>query len=423
MEILRSGDCLGAGTSLEEAPDRYHLLFDIREQSWGESPVLKGYRMVQMGATAEQSMDGIFPPGPDRHVDATMIELKWGKSCKMPVLQGKTMLWNIHNEDGNCEIDQFSHVYPLANRGGSTIRLLELFSGGYGGWSYGARFLRQHFNVPFQIIAVDCHWAANVNFATIHGAVLIDGTSDDLHHEMFDDMRDYVITANVTDLKWQSVVAAWRPDLATVSSPCQKWSKGGHACGLFSESGRLMAEAGLILRKMRPKVSLFEQVPGFMTHEHSKHILAQIKASGYHVVFAKVINSKQFGSAHRPRWLCMALLQHEPGIKPEQFEAWTANCTMSPIDMGSVVAWPRDFLEALRVPKEAIDMAMKAKFLPKEQRTPYMQDGKHLLRTRCFSGHELHPVIMARYGYQHEISEDFLENKGYFAAFSRTETN
>lgn len=378
--------------------------------------------MQQHGANIEQMIEGVFPQTPDTQQDSEKISLRWEKPTEMPTFPGLLFLWGVHHEKGTYEetpwaIDDLTHVYPLHVRNDGTVRLLELFSGGYGGWSYAARFLKQEFHVPFQTISVEKSWHAVVNFATIHGARIIEGTSGHVNAQLFEDGHDYVIRADITDLSWQEAVANWRPSMMVISSPCQKWSKGGHASGLDDESGLLLPEAILLMRKFRPLVAMLEQVPGFPAHDDAKHVFSQIRASGYQIVWSKILDSARYGCAHRPRWLCLAILQHEPCVGTENFEPWNTSRAMSPNDMDTVVSWPKAFIDALKVPEEALQIASQAQFLPKEQRAPYLQDGKHILKTRCYSEHETHPVIMARYGYQHEIHEDFLRNKGYFAVF------
>eukprot|EP00438_Fugacium_kawagutii_P007755 Skav221255 [mRNA] locus=scaffold1045:757136:759676:+ [translate_table: standard] len=427
LSILRAGDLFGSltvDTQDLHFEDRTHLLVEVVEQSWeGPTPCIIGKQMIQMGANSQQTIAGVFPPGPDMPVSDANIKIMWERHDAMPTYTGKILIRNIHDlfpskyADSSWAIDQFTHLRPLRNRTDATVRYLEMFSGGYGGWSYAARFLKDDYKVPLQTVSVECCWEAAINFASTHGAVLVDGTSDDFQASRLEDMRDCVLCANVVDCKWQGKVSHWRPDLETISSPCQKWSAGAYGNGLASESGRLMAESILILRKFRPKVAMLEQVRGFPAHKHWKMILSQLRAAGYNVLWAKVLNAKHYGAAHRPCWLCLAILRHEPMVKMTQFVPWAASCTMSPDDMDSVVAWPKSYMDALKIPKAALDLASKACFLPREKRAPYIQDGKHVLQPRCFSEKEIQPVVMAKYGYQHELDEGLLRQKGYFASF------
>eukprot|EP00438_Fugacium_kawagutii_P016341 Skav208939 [mRNA] locus=scaffold1880:7784:12359:+ [translate_table: standard] len=424
--ILRAADMYGAVPEASQDiafESRANLLIDIKEQVWGPTPFIRGIQMIQQGANSKQTMEGVFPGDPDRPSGPELVKVMWMKGQPMPKYEGKIMIRNIHDmfptpfEDTSWAIDATSQIFPLKSRDDGKIRLLELFGGGYGGWSFAARFLREVFQVPFQIITVERSWEAAINFAATHGATVIDGTSMNYDQSTFEDGKDYVICADITDTRWQDKVAHWRPDIISASAPCQKWSTGGFATGLKSESGRLLPESILIIRRMRPKVATLEQVPGFPSHKHAMHVLAQLRAASFDIKFAKVVNAKYFGAAHRPRWLCLATVRHDPDVTVRNFVPWTTSCATSPGDMDSVVAWPEAFLAALAIPQDAFDMAHQAKYLPREQRLPYLQDGQHVFKTRCYTEKEVQPVIMARYGYQHELSTDLLLEKGYFASF------
>ncbi|MCQ2795163.1 MAG: DNA cytosine methyltransferase [Bacilli bacterium] len=81
--------------------------------------------------------------------------------------------------------------------------------------------------------------------------------------------------------------------------PCQSWSEAGNLKGIEDERGQLFYEYIRILRKVKPKFFLAENVSGMMADRHSeavKNILKLFEESGYDVSLTEV-NAKDYGVA------------------------------------------------------------------------------------------------------------------------------
>lgn len=81
--------------------------------------------------------------------------------------------------------------------------------------------------------------------------------------------------------------------------PCQSWSEAGSLKGIEDERGQLFYDYIRILRKVKPKFFLAENVSGMLASRHSKavqNILKLFENSGYNVTMT-LVNAKDYGVA------------------------------------------------------------------------------------------------------------------------------
>ena len=79
--------------------------------------------------------------------------------------------------------------------------------------------------------------------------------------------------------------------------PCQSWSEAGALRGIEDARGKLFYEYIRILKTVRPKFFLAENVSGMLASRHSnavKQILSMFKESGYRVTLS-LVNAKNYG--------------------------------------------------------------------------------------------------------------------------------
>lgn len=82
-------------------------------------------------------------------------------------------------------------------------------------------------------------------------------------------------------------------DLLTGGAPCQSFSYAGKSLGLNDTRGTLFYHYAKCLTVLKPKVFLFENVRGMLTHDNGKTfqiILNVFKSTGYNVVY-KIVNA------------------------------------------------------------------------------------------------------------------------------------
>ena len=84
-----------------------------------------------------------------------------------------------------------------------------------------------------------------------------------------------------------------------VGPPCQSWSEAGSLKGINDSRGRLFYDYIRILRKVKPKFFLAENVSGMLANRHSeavKNIINLFEDSGYNVTVT-LVNAKDYGVA------------------------------------------------------------------------------------------------------------------------------
>ena len=81
--------------------------------------------------------------------------------------------------------------------------------------------------------------------------------------------------------------------------PCQSWSEGGALRGINDERGKLFFDYIRILKAVKPKFFLAENVSGMLANRHSeavKKILSMFDKAGYGVTLT-MVNAKDYGVA------------------------------------------------------------------------------------------------------------------------------
>ena len=90
-------------------------------------------------------------------------------------------------------------------------------------------------------------------------------------------------------------------DLLSGGAPCQSFSYAGKRLGLEDARGTLFYHYAVFLKKLQPKVFLFENVKGLLTHDRGRTysaILSVFQECGY-LVQRKILNAWDYGSAQK----------------------------------------------------------------------------------------------------------------------------
>lgn len=90
-------------------------------------------------------------------------------------------------------------------------------------------------------------------------------------------------------------------DLLSGGAPCQAFSYAGKRLGFDDTRGTLFYHYALFLKKLQPKIFLFENVKGLLTHDKGrtyKTILNTFTQSGYEII-KSVLNAWDYGCAQK----------------------------------------------------------------------------------------------------------------------------
>lgn len=109
--------------------------------------------------------------------------------------------------------------------------------------------------------------------------------------------------ANISKLDLETLFSLKKKELDLLSggSPCQSFSYAGKRLGLEDARGTLFYHYAVFLNKLQPKMFLFENVKGLLSHDKGKTyqtILAIFEQAGY-VISNKVLNAWDYGVAQK----------------------------------------------------------------------------------------------------------------------------
>lgn len=155
---------------------------------------------------------------------------------------------------------------------GVFMEVISLFSG-CGGLDLG--FERAGFNIPVANEYDKTIWETfKINHPRTH---LIEGDIRKVSEAEFPDNVDGIIGG----------------------PPCQSWSEAGALRGINDERGQLFFDYIRILRKVKPKFFLAENVSGMLANRHNeavRNIIKLFSDSGYNVTVT-LVNAKDYGVA------------------------------------------------------------------------------------------------------------------------------
>ena len=90
-------------------------------------------------------------------------------------------------------------------------------------------------------------------------------------------------------------------DLLSGGAPCQSFSYAGKRLGLEDARGTLFYHYAKFLEQLQPKMFLFENVRGLLTHDHGKtyKTITDIFQSTGYTIFKQVLNAWDYGVAQK----------------------------------------------------------------------------------------------------------------------------
>jgi len=110
-------------------------------------------------------------------------------------------------------------------------------------------------------------------------------------------INDDIANISCLDLKKYFSIKKGELDLLSGGAPCQAFSYAGKRLGLEDARGTLFYHYALFLEKLQPKMFLFENVRGLLTHDHGKTystMLDIFTRAGY-TIDKQVLNAWNYG--------------------------------------------------------------------------------------------------------------------------------
>ena len=182
------------------------------------------------------------------------------------------------------------------------LKILDLFSG-IGGFSYAAEKIIGGYETT-QFVEIDpyCQSVIRKNFPNI---------------PIHDDIRTF------TGEQGQF-------DVFTIGFPCQDLSVAGKQRGINEQTrSGLFYESIRLLREVRPRFALFENVRNLLSHEKGEtfqEVLFQIAKSGYSCEWA-VVSAKDLGACHLRQRVFIIAYSNDYGQQRREYETRNQNVT------------------------------------------------------------------------------------------------
>lgn len=114
-------------------------------------------------------------------------------------------------------------------------------------------------------------------------------------------INDDISNISCLDLESYFNIGKGELDLLSGGAPCQAFSYAGKRLGLEDARGTLFYHYAKFLEKLQPKMFLFENVKGLLTHDHGrtyKTILDIFESAGY-TIQKQVLNAWNYGVAQK----------------------------------------------------------------------------------------------------------------------------
>ena len=290
---------------------------------------------------------------------------------------------------------------------------LELFAGGFGGWTMALRLAMQQLSAMPQSVGIDSDPQAAKTFALTHHASFVQPVGM-LPRNIFETFQgNWSVCADVLESTWCPAVATWGVDFATVSFPCQPWSGATDGPGLTDPIGQTLFHAVLQLRFLRPSCIGFENVPGFHRHPHKALLNKLLLLIGYRISWEATLDVRDHLGLLRARWLALATRVNGPAVALP-LVPWPT--PTHDIDHSRfAMQWNPDD-QMLVLSQEAWTFASDKQYLSWKmiKNLPTKQD---VLQSRTYGDHDILPTFMAMYGRQHELPQSHLAKFGYMAHF------
>eukprot|EP00438_Fugacium_kawagutii_P036292 Skav217413 [mRNA] locus=scaffold2674:357934:368154:+ [translate_table: standard] len=291
----------------------------------------------------------------------------------------------------------------------SSIRTVELFAGGFGGWKSSWNIASQFLSKSVCSLAIENNVDIAKNYAIAQSATFVPDSANLDDYDFAE--GNWIVQKTIGTPEVKKLVTRFSPHVVTISSPCPPWSTASRGEGLETTEGMLLPEAIGMMKWARPTILLLEQVAGFRYHEHFSLVCKLLKLLGYDLLWHKVVDLAQQAQPSRPRWLGLAV-RIQACIRVCPFQMWPSTTTWGSCKL----QLPREQLDQLYLTDEIAEVAGNFRYV----KNPGPNMSRHaadVIAHRIYDACDQLPTFMARYGTQHEFSSAYLAEYGYFGFF------
>ena len=298
----------------------------------------------------------------------------------------------------------------VATRQDETLQMVELFSGGFSGWSQAAWAIRE-MGYP-----ISTSWLLDIEdnydkpMQAQDRTTQIVRTAADLAEADFSG-GPVAIFANIEHQWWHRAWIRAPPHLLVASPPCQPWSSAGQQSGLSSPDGRLVLLLAAICQVAQVPVVCLEEVQGFRSHPDFPTVLEAWKEAGYDCVSQQSLQLSEVAPSWRRRFFlifCHVQHRHEAQL-PLQVCQWQPHPRPSLAGQKAYFPiLPAQLLKHCQLTEDLLSFYLDPWYLP----PGHPQDHAAICRFRLCLPSQQSKCFMATYHRQHELPEGMLARSG-----------
>ena len=411
-------DILGS-SSVDHKPKNI-LLASVTSINFSEDPLTVNFQQWRPEGWSTSELRGSKLDIPKDEILNSDLVLQWDRNLPLPPTWQKIWLFDVV-ELFPCDVADFhfnqQSTWIPCDRVGSTLpqlNHLEVFAGGFGGWKAAASWMRAQGFFNSCTLAIECDQQLAKIYALSHSAVCVKSIEGLAYHTFQYANQDAIIVADILHNGLLPLIAYWKPEIMSISSPCQPFSGASTTKGILTEKGFLLIRALICAKFWRPNVLFLEQVHNFAKHPHKKVFDRILFWAGYQYCFQKVINLADKAPTARPRWIAVAKRIYGD-FNSKTFVPWNPSPDLTPDNCKTILSWDAETTAELNITEEIRRIASDPKYAFKK---PDSLLPRHcILASRVFESHQKIPTFMAMYGRQHKMDPDRLSQFGFFGHY------
>ena len=373
--------------------------------------------MIPAGTRGEQQAGHFRMPEP-ASATSYVVRIRCDDPGKMPIFQvgGPFLLMQVQTEEeGELIIDKNTKVLSHAGGNKRGLRVIEMFSGGFGGWHACIKAIGSQQQYHTQVVGIEIDWNACKAYCHNHEAGMLQGEVP--WGFLIRNHQHWAIHASVESDTWLEALSAWRPHVAVMSPPCTSFSRAGFTRGLDTAPGKAFIHAIHKVRAINPPYVAIENVPGITASKDYQVIMDELKKAGYALHHAGIYDVGDLMPTTRSRWL--AVLQRADDVPQHRMtmQKWQErSCSLS--SAGVIVQWSAETIESLRLtPQEQKTYSDPKKAPGAAYGNRIGQTPGQVMQSRTRHPGDKAPTIMCQYRNQHNLPEHLLQSKGLMGTF------
>ena len=149
------------------------------------------------------------------------VTIRWHSSQEPPCPSGVSMLVGVCASVPDVDFHADTHCVPVCidKTSHTSVHMVELCSGAFGGWHKDCEFLQMMHSLDFRVLGVESCLKTAWTYTVGNNAVLVDGDAS-LPVDFVHSCKHLVLHTSVGSDRWLGVAGLWSPDLFVASPPC-----------------------------------------------------------------------------------------------------------------------------------------------------------------------------------------------------------